>query len=107
MSNSFPRLSTMILTIGIGYNQLSVKKAEEVAEAWLEELQKRNPNVSCFWLFHADEPDSAPHDGTIIVAVKQARFEPTVSQNGALDGARLFPERRWQVTTPQTQFPAR
>ena len=35
----------MILTIGNRDNHPSVKRAEEVAEAWLEEFQKRNPNV--------------------------------------------------------------
>lgn len=99
----------MILTIGNRDNHPSVKKAEEVAEAWLEEFQKRNPNVVVFGAyFHADEPDSAPHMHVDYYYVKRENkrgLSLQVSQNGALNEQGYFPKKEdGKFITPQTQF---
>lgn len=99
----------MILTIGNREHHPSVKRAEEVAKTWLDEFQKRNPNVVVFGAyFHADEPDSAPHMHVDYYYVKRENkrgLSLQVSQNGALNEQGYFPRKEdGKFVTPQTQF---
>ncbi|MGV3028955.1 plasmid recombination protein [Streptococcus hyovaginalis] len=99
----------MILTIGNRDNHPSVNEAESVLKEWLEEFQKRNPNVVVFGAyFHADEPDAAPHlhiDYYYVKRQNRRGLSLQVSQNGALNEQGYFPKKEdGKFVTPQTQF---
>ncbi|HEL1762509.1 TPA: plasmid recombination protein [Streptococcus suis] len=100
----------MILTIGNRDNHPSVYEAESVLKEWLEEFQKRNPNVVVFGAyFHADEPDAAPHlhiDYYFVKRKNKRGLSLQVSQNGALNEQGYFPtkDENGKLVTPQMQF---
>lgn len=99
----------MILTVGNRDHHPSVQKSEEIMRAWLDEFQKRNPNVVVFGAyFHADEPDAAPHmhiDYYFVKRNNKRGLSLQVSQNGALTEQGYTPTKiDGKFVTPQTQF---
>ncbi|NQK17492.1 hypothetical protein HO520_10705 [Streptococcus suis] len=99
----------MIVEIGNRDHHPSIKKSEQVLEAWLDEFQKNNPNVVVFGAyFHADEPESGPHMHVDYYFVKRQNkrgMSLQVSQNGALKEQGYTPiTENGKFVTPQTQF---
>ena len=99
----------MIVEVGNRDHHPSVEESQEVLKSWLEEFQKRNPNVVVFGAyFHADEPEAGPHmhvDYYFIKRENKRGMSLQVSQNGALNEQGYFPvKEHGKMVTPQTQF---